>query len=143
MRAGDRSDPRPLWISVWGGANTLAQALLHVRATRSPAEVEAFVSKLRVYSISDEDDAGPWIRREFPGLFYVVKPSPPNGEEYYTATWTGISGDVYYRNFPGADAAHHHATSGSRRTSARRGRSGSTTRGTCSSWRATRRRSSA
>jgi hypothetical protein len=103
VRAGDKDDPRPLWISVWGGANTLAQALLHVRSTRSAADVEKFVAKLRVYSISDQDDAGPWIRREFPNLFYVVKPSPPNGEEYSSATWTGISGDAYYRNFPGAD----------------------------------------
>jgi hypothetical protein len=104
IRAADRGDPRPLWVSVWGGANTLAQALLHVRSTRSPADVEKFVSKLRVYSISDQDDAGPWMRREFPGLFYVVKPSPPNGEEYYTATWTGISGEGYYRNTVGADS---------------------------------------
>ena len=35
IRAVDHEDPRPLWICVWGGANTLAQALLHVRATRS------------------------------------------------------------------------------------------------------------
>ena len=104
VRAGDRPDPRPLWISVWGGANTLAQALLHVRATRAPADLERFVARLRVYSISDQDDAGPWIRREFPGLFYIVKPSTPNGEEYSSATWTGISGDVYYKNFPGFDA---------------------------------------
>ncbi len=103
VRTGDRADPRPLWISIWGGANTLAQALLHVRATRSPADVERFVARLRVYSISDQDDAGPWIRREFPGLFYIVKPSPPNGEEYVYATWTGISGDSYYRNCAGAD----------------------------------------
>jgi len=105
VRAGDRPDPRPLWISVWGGANTLAQALLHVRATRAPADLERFVARLRVYSISDQDDAGPWIRREFPGLFYIVKPSTPNGEEYSGATWTGISGDAYYRNFPGFGAA--------------------------------------
>jgi len=104
MRAGDRDDPRPLWITIWGGANTLAQALLHVRATRSPAEVERFVRTLRVYAISDQDDAGPWIRREFPGLFYVVKPSAPNGDDYYYATWTGISGDIFYRNCAGADA---------------------------------------
>ena len=25
------------------------------------------------------------------------------GEEYYLATWTGISGDRFYRNAPGAD----------------------------------------
>jgi hypothetical protein len=103
VHAADRDDPRPLWVTVWGGANTLAQALLDVRAQRKPAEVERLVSKLRVYSISDQDDAGPWLRREFPDLHYVVMPSTQDGEQYGYATWTGISGDRYYRNCPGAD----------------------------------------
>jgi hypothetical protein len=30
-------------------------------------------------------------------------PSTPTGGEYYYATWTGISGDAYYRNGAGAD----------------------------------------
>ena len=94
VRAADRDDGRPLWICIWGGPNTLAQALLRVRATRGPDETEKFVEKLRVYSISDQDDAGPWIRREFPSLFYIVQPSTQTGGEYYYATWTGISGDV-------------------------------------------------
>jgi hypothetical protein len=105
IRVTDRDDPRPIWITVWGGANTLAQALQHVRATRSGAEVNRFVAKLRVSSISDQDDAGPWIRREFPNLQYIVKPSSPDGGEYASATWTGISGDVYYRNCMGADGS--------------------------------------
>jgi hypothetical protein len=87
----------------WGGTNTLAQALLHVRATRTPAQVEALVSKLRVYTISDQDDAGPWLRREFPSLHYIATPSTQDGEEYYFATWTGISGDRFYCNAAGAD----------------------------------------
>jgi cellulose-binding protein len=103
LRAADRQDPRPLWITVWGGANTLAQALLHARATRSPSDVDALVSKLRVYSISDQDDAGPWIRREFRGLHYIAMPSTADGEQYAAATWTGISGDRFYKNAPGAD----------------------------------------
>jgi hypothetical protein len=103
VRAMDRKDPRPLWITIWGGANTLAQALLDLRATRTPADVERMVSTLRVYSISDQDDAGPWIRREFPTLHYIAMPSPPNGEQYSYATWTGISGDRFYRNASGAD----------------------------------------
>ena len=74
-----------------------------MRETRTPAQVDALVSKLRVYSISDQDNAGPWIRREFPNLSYIVKPSTPNGEEYDTATWTGIAGDVFYANGDGAD----------------------------------------
>ena len=103
LRAVDREDDRPVWVCIWGGANTLAQALQEVRAARTPDAVEKFVAKLRVYSISDQDDAGPWIRREFPGLFYIVDPSTPTGGEYYYATWTGISGDVFYRNGMGAD----------------------------------------
>ncbi|MDZ4701075.1 MAG: DUF1593 domain-containing protein [Rhodothermales bacterium] len=104
IRAGDKPDNRPLWVSVWGGANTLAQALLTLRETRTPEQVEAFVRKLRVYSISDQDDAGSWIRREFPGLFYIVEPSPQDASAYYYATWTGIAGDIFYRNGAGADS---------------------------------------
>ncbi|MDQ5979955.1 MAG: hypothetical protein QG602_2930 [Verrucomicrobiota bacterium] len=80
-------DERPLWISVWGGANTLAQALHKLRATRPAAEVARLVAKLRVYTISDQDDSGAWLRREFPGLFYIVTP----GDDYGQATWIAIN----------------------------------------------------
>ena len=96
--AADKNDARPLWVSVWGGANTLAQALTDVRASRSAEELKKFVAKLRVYSISDQDDAGAWIRKEFPELFYIVSPSNADGNEYWRATWTGISGDRHYKN---------------------------------------------
>ncbi len=86
VRCLEKDDPRPLWISVWGGANTLAQALHTLRATKSPAELARLVAKLRVYTISDQDDSGPWIRKEFPELFYIVTP----GGDYGAATWTGI-----------------------------------------------------
>jgi Protein of unknown function (DUF1593) len=105
IAAADKADERPLWVSLWGGANTLAQALIHVKATRSAEALDRFVAKLWVNSISDQDDAGPWIRREFPSLKYIVKPSPPDGAEYASATWTGISGDRFYRNGQGADFA--------------------------------------
>ena len=105
LKAIERDDPRPLWICLWGGVNTLAQALIDLRAAHPAPEVDRLISHLRVSSISDQDDAGPWIRREFPTLFYVVKPSLPNGEEYYSATWTGISGDLFYRNGHGADTS--------------------------------------
>lgn len=97
----EKSDPRPLWITVWGGANTLAQALVDLRAARPVAELDAALARLRVYSISDQDDSGSWIRREFPNLFYIVSPSTQDEKEYWRATWTGISGDRFYRNAPG------------------------------------------
>ncbi len=85
VEALERSDPRPLWISVWGGVNTLAQALESIRQTRSPDEARRMIAKLRVYTISDQDDAGAWIRKTFPELFYVVSPGG-----YGAGTWTGI-----------------------------------------------------
>lgn len=103
IAAVDKSDERPVWVTVWGGANTLAQALYDVRSNRSQEQLKAFEQKLRVYSISDQDDAGPWIRKEFPDVMYIVKPSSPDGGEYASATWTGIAGDEYYKNGDGAD----------------------------------------
>jgi hypothetical protein len=105
LKAAARDDPRPLWVLAWGGANTLAQALTTARATLPAERVAALVAKLRVYAISDQDDAGPWLRKEFPELRYVASPSNQNGEEYYFATWTGISGDRFYKNCAGADFA--------------------------------------
>jgi len=101
LAVADKSDARPLWVSVWGGANTLAQALFDARRERSPADLARLVAKLRVYTISDQDDAGPWLRREFTNLFYIVSPSTTDWKEYWRATWTGISGDRHYKNGPG------------------------------------------
>lgn len=100
----DRSgDSRPVWVLVWGGPNCLAQALWKVRATRSPDEVSQFVSKLRVYTISDQDDSGPWIRRTFPGLFYIASPGYHAAGAYHQATWSGISGDRFHGRFAGGN----------------------------------------
>ncbi len=86
IAALDKADPRPLWVVGWGGPNTLAQALLTLRATRSPAELKRLIAKLRIYTISDQDDTGPWIRKEFPDLFYIVSPGG-----YGAATWSGMN----------------------------------------------------
>lgn len=83
----EKEDERPLWISTWGGVNTLAQALYKIDKTKSKKEAQRLISKLRVYTISDQDDSGIWIRNNFPDLFYIVSP----GDDYTNATWMGIS----------------------------------------------------
>jgi hypothetical protein len=98
-----REDPRPLWVPVWGGPCVLAQALWKIRATQSPEALAKAVSKLRVYTISDQDDSGPWLRREFPGLFYITSPGFNAGGAYHHATWSGISGDNFHARCDGAD----------------------------------------
>jgi len=83
----EKEDDRPLWISVWGGVNTLAQALYKIRDTYAEVEADEMISKLRVYTISDQDDSGNWIRNNFPNLFYIVSP----GDDYGSATWSSIN----------------------------------------------------
>jgi hypothetical protein len=78
-----------VWVSVWGGPNCLAQALWKIQKTRPPAEAEKLYARLRVYTISDQDDSGPWIRKTFPSVFYILSHS-----------WSGMSGAA-----PGSDAA--------------------------------------
>lgn len=90
IRMLEKDDERPLWVAVWGGANTLAQALYEIERTRSDEEAERLVSRLRVYTISDQDDSGAWMRRTFPGLFYIVTP----GDSYGQSTWVAIN-NVY------------------------------------------------
>jgi hypothetical protein len=43
------------------------------------------------------------MRREFPGLFFIVSPSTLDAHEYYRSTWSGIGGDRFYRNGPMED----------------------------------------
>lgn len=103
IEAVDRADPRPVWVLVWGGPNCLAQALWKARATRTPEALAAFVAKLRVYAISDQDDSGPWIREQFPTLFYIASPGMHAGGGFHHSTWIGIGGDKFHGRFGGAN----------------------------------------
>ena len=86
----EEKDERPLWICAWGGVNTLAQALFEIKKTKTEADVKKLIAKLRVYTISDQDDSGIWIRNNFPDLFYIVSPGDfyGNGGD---ATWAAIN----------------------------------------------------
>ncbi|KAJ3543878.1 hypothetical protein NM208_g3340 [Fusarium decemcellulare] len=66
-------DQSPLWVIVWGGVNVLAQVLF------------------RVYTISDQDDSGAWIRQQWPDIFYIC--SVHGWNQYDAAAWRGISSD--------------------------------------------------
>ena len=87
LKVLEEKDDRPLWVSVWGGVDTLAQALYKIEHTKSKAEAQKLIAKLRVFAISDQDDSGIWIRNHFPDLFYIVTP----GDDYGSATWSAIN----------------------------------------------------
>ena len=64
-------DPRPIWVVVNAGSNTLAQALVDLKAKRSPEEMDAFVAKLRVFENGSQDNAGSWICANFPKIHWI------------------------------------------------------------------------
>lgn len=93
-------DPSPLWIGLWGGANTLAQALWTMERIMEPSEFANALKKLRIYGISDQDQASIWMRETYgEQLFYIVSPSSGtaggNSDGYSRATWPGISCDHF------------------------------------------------
>ncbi|KAJ6102272.1 hypothetical protein N7486_004699 [Penicillium sp. IBT 16267x] len=91
-RLQDKSD-EPLWVLAWGGTNVLAQALYKIHNELSAADAESIRSKLRFYTISDQDDTGAWIRQQYPDIVYIS--STHGWNQYGLAAWTGISGDKY------------------------------------------------
>ncbi|MCW9707130.1 DUF1593 domain-containing protein [Fodinibius salsisoli] len=83
IKMADQEDPRPLWVLVWGGGNTLAQAIWQVQQERTDRELTDFLRNLRAYTITDQDrsykDGTPynisshqWMRRAFKkDLFFI------------------------------------------------------------------------
>ncbi|TWT35254.1 hypothetical protein KOR34_01420 [Posidoniimonas corsicana] len=71
IAAVDKPDPRPIWISVWGGPREVAQAIWDVQNTRTDAELKRFISKLRIFLIAHQDATHSWLMKEFPDLFII------------------------------------------------------------------------
>ncbi len=78
IKLADEEDSRPIWVSTWGGGNTLAQAIWRVKMDRTPEQLKVFLHKLRIYTITDQDrpwsknddvpydvSSHQWMRREF------------------------------------------------------------------------------
>jgi hypothetical protein len=76
IKLADEDDERPLWITIWGGGNTLAQAIWQVQQERNEEELNAFLHKIPTYAITDQDrsykegtpyntSSHQWMRREF------------------------------------------------------------------------------
>lgn len=71
IAAVDKPDSRPVYICVWGGSREIAQAIWKVRNTRSKAESDTFISKLRIFLIACQDASHEWLMENFPDLFII------------------------------------------------------------------------
>jgi hypothetical protein len=56
--ADETDDPRPIWVTVWGAGSTLAQSIWRVKQDRTPEQLKAFLHKVRIYTITDQDRGG-------------------------------------------------------------------------------------
>ena len=56
--ADESQDTRPIYTQAWGGGNTLAQAIWRVKNDRSEEQLKAFLRKVRIYTITDQDNKG-------------------------------------------------------------------------------------
>jgi hypothetical protein len=64
-------DPRPIYIVINAGSNTLAQALFDYRKDHTKDEMDDFIGKLRVFENGAQGDAGAWINHEFPNIHWI------------------------------------------------------------------------
>lgn len=64
-------DPRPLWVVVNAGSNTLAQAIIDYERTHTATELRAFIDKLRVFENGAQDNAGAWICNRYPSIHWI------------------------------------------------------------------------
>jgi len=72
IKVVDQPDSRPVWICVWGGSREVAQAIWKVQKTRSQAELQAFLGKLRLFLIVKQDSTTDWLLDNFPNLFVIL-----------------------------------------------------------------------
>jgi hypothetical protein len=96
---------RPLNITIWGGQTDLAQALWRIKHDRDAAAFAAFVQRIRVFDIDDQDHLADWMRTEFPGLFYILSKAPP-GHDKREGAYRGmyLGGDESLTSRPWIDS---------------------------------------
>ena len=104
VRAARRSDPRPLWVLVWGGIDDLAQAL---------HDAPDILPKLRVYFIGGPNkmwsvDAYDYVEQHHPGLWMI------EANATYRGWFTGgnQAGEWSNTGFVSAHVAGHGALGG-------------------------------
>lgn len=66
-----KEDDRPIWLVAWGGMNTIAQAIWKLHNTFDEDTFRHYLSKIRIYDILGQDDAGAYIAKTYPEILYI------------------------------------------------------------------------
>jgi hypothetical protein len=103
IRAADKPDSRPLWISVWGGPREVSQAIWKVKKTRSEEEFRKFIGKLRIFLIHCQDGTQKWLMNEFPDLFIIESKKTYQGmfsNNYSNSDLQWVNENIRYNHGP-------------------------------------------
>lgn len=83
IELAEEEDPRPLWILVWGGGNTAAQALWQLKESGDEERLNKVLDKIRLYTITDQDvdwmqrgqydiSSHKWMRKTFGDKLFFI-----------------------------------------------------------------------
>jgi autotransporter-associated beta strand protein len=90
------SDPRPVHILAWGGANTQANALWQIKTNYSAAEYARAAAKTRLYFIWYQDGGGSWIQTNLPEI-KIYEAGSPVHDGGWRYVWDYMSVDLKYK----------------------------------------------
>ncbi|MDE6341653.1 MAG: DUF1593 domain-containing protein [Muribaculaceae bacterium] len=83
IQLAEEKDSRPIWILVWGGGNTVAQALWQLRESGDEEKLNKVLDKIRLYTITDQDvdwmqrgqydiSSHKWMRKTFGDRLFFI-----------------------------------------------------------------------
>lgn len=91
IKSVEKKDPRPIYVVVNAGSNTLAQTIKDYATNHSNEEVQNFIRKLRVFENGAQDNAGAWICHHYPDIHWIRS-------NYQTYCYGGPSVDGGFNN---------------------------------------------
>ncbi|MFY0625800.1 MAG: DUF1593 domain-containing protein [Reichenbachiella sp.] len=108
IKAVSNDDPRPVWVVVNAGSNTLAQAIVDFEKDHSKKEVDQFINKLRVFENGAQDNAGAWICHNYPKIHWIRS----NYQTYAYGGPGGTNGNMMENLGPNYWGSNENSTAG-------------------------------
>ena len=115
IQLAEEEDPRPLWILVWGGGNSAAQALWQLMESGDVERLNKVLGKIRLYTITDQDvdwmqrgqydiSSHKWMRKTFGDrLFFIWDESAwLSQNEIGVSNWPDYESKIQTKGYMGS-----------------------------------------
>ncbi|MDE6548063.1 MAG: DUF1593 domain-containing protein [Muribaculaceae bacterium] len=115
IQLAEEEDPRPLWILVWGGGNSAAQALWQLMESGDEERLNKVLGKIRLYTITDQDvdwmqrgqydiSSHKWMRKTFGDrLFFIWDESAwLSQNEIGVSNWPDYESKIQTKGYMGS-----------------------------------------